>query len=69
MYHPIKILRQPFLFLFRSFETKMEMVPYRALHTLLMLLGITGRRVNQPTSQRGEAARPLGEAPEHLEAS
>jgi anaerobic magnesium-protoporphyrin IX monomethyl ester cyclase len=30
-YHPLKLLRQPFNFLFRRFETKMEMVPYRAL--------------------------------------
>lgn len=30
-YHPLKLLRQPFNFLFRRFETKMEMVPFRAL--------------------------------------
>jgi radical SAM superfamily enzyme YgiQ (UPF0313 family) len=30
-YHPLKLLRQPFNFLLRRFETKMEMVPYRAL--------------------------------------
>ncbi len=30
-YHPLKILRQPFNFLRRRFDTKMEMVPYRAL--------------------------------------
>jgi len=30
-YHPLKILRQPFNFLRRRFETKMEMVPYRAM--------------------------------------
>ena len=30
-YHPLKIMRQPFDFLRRSFHTKMEMVPYRAL--------------------------------------
>ena len=30
-YHPSKILRQPFNFLRRRFETKMEMVPYRAM--------------------------------------
>lgn len=29
-YHPIKILKQPIHFLFRRYETKMEMVPYRA---------------------------------------
>ncbi|KAA3646316.1 MAG: radical SAM protein [Chloroflexi bacterium] len=36
-YHPLKIMRQPFNFLLRRFETKMEMVPYRAL--ILYLLG------------------------------
>ncbi len=30
-YHPLRILRQPFHFLGRRFETKMEMTPYRAL--------------------------------------
>lgn len=30
-YHPVKLLRQPFNFLLRKFNTKMEMVPYRAL--------------------------------------
>jgi radical SAM superfamily enzyme YgiQ (UPF0313 family) len=30
-YHPGKIIRQAFNFLMRRFETKMEMVPYRAL--------------------------------------
>jgi radical SAM superfamily enzyme YgiQ (UPF0313 family) len=30
-YHPGKIIRQAFNFLIRRFETKMEMVPYRAL--------------------------------------
>ena len=30
-YQTFKLLRQPFNFLFRNFETKMEMVPYRAL--------------------------------------
>lgn len=30
-YHPLKLMRQPFNFLRRNFETKMEMVPYRAL--------------------------------------
>jgi radical SAM superfamily enzyme YgiQ (UPF0313 family) len=31
IYHPLKILLQPFNFLRRRFETKMEMVPYRGL--------------------------------------
>ncbi len=35
-YHPKKILRQPFNFLLRRFETKMEMAPYRALKTTLL---------------------------------
>ncbi len=30
-YHPLKLLSQPFHFLRRNFQTKMEMVPYRAL--------------------------------------
>jgi radical SAM superfamily enzyme YgiQ (UPF0313 family) len=30
-YHPLKILRQPLNFLRRRYDTKMEMVPYRAL--------------------------------------
>ncbi|SVB89766.1 uncharacterized protein METZ01_LOCUS242620, partial [marine metagenome] len=29
----------------RKFNTKMEMVSYRALHTKLMLKGIIGKRV------------------------
>jgi len=31
LYHPRKLLVQPFHFLFRRFHTKMEMTPYRAL--------------------------------------
>jgi hypothetical protein len=38
-YHPTKLLRQPINFLRRKFETKMEMVPYRAL----MLSILSGR--------------------------
>lgn len=30
-FHPLKILRQPFKFLRRRFDTKMEMAPYRAI--------------------------------------
>jgi anaerobic magnesium-protoporphyrin IX monomethyl ester cyclase len=30
-YHPLKLLRQPINFMRRKFDTKMEMVPYRAL--------------------------------------
>lgn len=36
LYHPLKIAKQPRNFIRRSFETKMEMVPYRALHTMLI---------------------------------
>lgn len=38
LYQPFKILVQPFKFLSRRFETKMEMTPYRALHTLFISL-------------------------------
>jgi hypothetical protein len=41
-YHPVKLLTQPFLFLSRRFRTKMEMTPYRALHTILMDRGLLG---------------------------
>ena len=44
-FHPLLILKQPLNFLFRKFNTKMEMTPYRALHTMLMLKGIIGKRV------------------------
>lgn len=40
-YHPLKLLRQPFNFLTRKFETKMEMVPYRAI--VLQWLGSRAR--------------------------
>jgi anaerobic magnesium-protoporphyrin IX monomethyl ester cyclase len=35
-YHPLKILKQPFKFLLRNFDTKMEMTPYRAIHTSII---------------------------------
>lgn len=35
-YHPLKFLRQPFNFLLRRFETKMEMTPYRALYIYII---------------------------------
>jgi radical SAM superfamily enzyme YgiQ (UPF0313 family) len=44
-YHPDKLLRQPINFMLRRFETKMEMTPYRALHTALLSVGLVGRRV------------------------
>lgn len=34
LFHPKGLLQQPFNFLLRAFKTKMEMVPYRALHTI-----------------------------------
>lgn len=37
IYHPIKFFKQPFRFLTRNFQTKMEMVPFRALATQFYL--------------------------------
>ena len=45
IFHPWKLLGQPFGFLLRRFSTKMEMTPYRALHTFLMERGLSGQRV------------------------
>lgn len=42
-YHPLKIVKQVNNFLWRKFETKMEMTPYRALHLLLMEWRLTGK--------------------------
>jgi len=42
IYHPLKILKQPLNFLTRKFNTKMEMVPFRALHLFLIIKGIIG---------------------------
>jgi radical SAM superfamily enzyme YgiQ (UPF0313 family) len=44
-YHPGKMLRQPVNFLRRRFETKMEMTPYRALHTALLAARLVGNMV------------------------
>lgn len=44
MMHPFKIFRQIANFLTRRFETKMEMVPYRALHTFFIVNRIVGTR-------------------------
>jgi len=49
-YHPLKILHQPFSFLFRHFRTKMEMVPYRAM-TLKWLDWRAGCRRSQRESR------------------
>ena len=43
-YYPWKIAKQAINFLTRRFETKMEMTPYRALHTFLLKAGLVGRR-------------------------
>jgi len=45
-YNTLAILRQPFDFLLRRFHTKMEMAPFRALHTYFMLKGWTGDRAD-----------------------
>ena len=37
MFHPWKIIKQLFLFLTRNFLTKMEMTPFRALHTFFLV--------------------------------
>ena len=41
-YHPVALLAQPCRFAMRRFRTKMEMTPYRALHTRLMEWGWSG---------------------------
>ena len=46
-YHPIKLLRQCFNFVFKNFETKMEMIPYRALIVMLMRLGVIGKEIQK----------------------
>lgn len=38
LYHPMKLAKQPINFLRRRFDTKMEMAPYRALHTAFLQL-------------------------------
>ena len=44
-YHPFRFAKQPLNFLTRRFNSKMEMVPYRALHTLLLRMGFIGKKV------------------------
>ncbi len=44
-YHPLKLARQPLNFVRRRFETKMEMVPYRAAATYFMTKRWLGHRV------------------------
>jgi hypothetical protein len=46
LYHPLNLLRQTFCFFARRFETKMEMTPYRALHTAFL------RRSAEPSAAR-----------------
>jgi anaerobic magnesium-protoporphyrin IX monomethyl ester cyclase len=50
-FHPVSILKQPFNFLLRKFNTKMEMTPYRAMHIALILKGFIGK-INQPTNSK-----------------
>ncbi len=57
-YHPLKIVRQVGNFLRQRFETKMEMVPYRAL--IFRLRGLFARR---PESASGKAPAELMEEP------
>jgi anaerobic magnesium-protoporphyrin IX monomethyl ester cyclase len=52
MHHPLKIAKQCLNFIRRSFDTKMEMVPYRALHTFLMLRGIAGTKISYLQDER-----------------
>ena len=44
-FQPRQLLAQPWHCLSRRFRTKMEMTPYRALHTTLMCFGLLGQRV------------------------
>ena len=46
-YYPFSILKQSFNFLFRKFNNKMEMTPYRALHMALMLKGFIGHKIQR----------------------
>ena len=48
-YHPLSLLRQPFNLLQRKFNTKMEMVLYRALHTLMLIKSSVRRRSRRNT--------------------
>ncbi len=50
-YHPRSLVAQPFHFASRRFRTKMEMTPYRALHTTLMSWGVLGVRVSWEPAQ------------------
>ena len=55
-HYPLKVFKQAWLFLRGHFETKMEMVPFRALHMLLLLKGWTGHRTQyRPESQDGQS--------------
>jgi len=46
-YHPLKLSKQPVSFLRRKFNTKMEMTPYRALHTILFNKRSKKRRIHE----------------------
>lgn len=54
-YHPLAMARQTWNFLTRRFETKMEMTPFRALHTTLMLKGLSGHRVSPAPEKAAHA--------------
>lgn len=43
LFYPQKLVRQSCNFVLRKFETKMEMTPYRVLHTNLMKYGLVGK--------------------------
>lgn len=60
-YHPAKLLAQPFHFLSRRFRTKMEMTPYRVLHTTLMSLGILGPPVSTASDEGPTEAGRIGD--------
>lgn len=53
-YHPIKVISQCFRFITGRFQTKMEMVPFRALKTAMMLRRLGGKKIeskNWPVKQ------------------
>jgi len=55
IYQPFKMLVQPSKFLFKHFETKMEMTPYRALHTLFVTYFLPKLRKNRVFSKKYSA--------------
>lgn len=61
-YHPLRLALQPFNFLRRRFQTKMEMVPYRALHTLWLIRKLKKRnqKTVMPLSEHGRSCDAVG---------